>query len=368
MLPELFREAASEQKRSVCKRLDDVVNIWQQESYIPRELLGQLRGSISDPTITTTSASKHVPRSPGASTDLPFLMPSTHGDPSLPFHELPAGNFMPHIVPNRSTSMRPESIRPLQFTPGPADEGLVNVVKDFLKNVAQIDDAFPMKDEDLVPDIDNLGQFSHHNDDGEKIGDSYYGWSRAFCAKMRRRQNPDTNGSMSGNSSRSYSSSQSPTQPRKRRYSRSSSDRSRSRSRSRYGRRFLKEQSGSRSPPAARVPMQSIDPQSAGPDGPRGQYEQRASPVNAGMGHIMNNRASHLPLGSILPGHMPVPPPRPSNWPARSPWPPPPPPSAPHMGGNGFPRPPFPPPLRFQGYQQGSAFSAKPGQPPHHRH
>ncbi|KAI9870790.1 MAG: hypothetical protein M1823_008639, partial [Watsoniomyces obsoletus] len=94
-------------------------------------------------------------------------MPSTHGDPSLPFYELPAGNLMPHIVPKRSTSIRPDTIRPLQFAAGPADEGLVNAVKDFLRDIEHIDDAYAIEEKEIVADIDDLGQLSYRNEAGE---------------------------------------------------------------------------------------------------------------------------------------------------------------------------------------------------------
>ena len=337
------------------------MDIWQQESYIPKELLVELRDSVSDPTSAAPTPKKNESQKPVATKDLPFLMPSTHGDPSLPFYELPAGNFMPHIVPNRSISMRPESIRPLQFAGGPADEELVNAVKDFLQDVAQIDDVFETNDEGMVSNIDDLGQLSYHDEDGEQIGDTYYGWSRAFCEKMKARRKPNINGSKARSSSRSRSSTRSPSPPRKRRYSPSSSDRSRSRStsRSRYRiRRFSEDQSRLRSPPAAFGPMQSIDPQPRVPNLRPGQYQQRALP--------MNNIDPQFVPPPLLPGRMPAPPPRPPNWPAGSPWPPPPPPPPSiYMGGNGFPRPPLPHASQYQGHQPGRGLQPNNGRPPY---
>ena len=359
VLPDLFRDTASEQKRKVQVRLNDVVEIWQQEAYVPKEMVAQLRDSLSDPTATASTPRTANFQSSTTSEDLPFLMPSTHGDPSLPFYELPAGNFMPHILPNRGASMRAESIQALQLAAGPADQGLVNAVKDFLKDVAQIDEPLTTNNEGMVPDVDDLGQLSYYNEDRDQKSDTYYGWSRAFCEKMKARRNPETNGSRRISNSRSRSSPRSESPRRKRRYSHSSSDRSKSRSspKPRYrGRRFSEDSSRSPSPPAAFRPMQSIDPPSV-PNVTPGQQQQRVLP--------MYNHGPQFAPPPLLPGHMPVPPPRPPNWPVGSPWPPPPPPPLSHMGGNSFARAPFPPPSEYQGRGPGSGLQQNKRQPPY---
>ena len=327
----MFRDAASEQEKHVCTRLRDVVDIWQQEGYIPQELLAHLREVISDPSMNTDATPANEHQKTFTSNDLPFLMPLHHGDPSLPFYELPAGNFMPHIIPNRSISMRPESIRPLQFTAGPATEGLVDAVKGFLEDVALLDDA--VEEEGNVADIDDLGQLCSRNEAGNMRGDTYYGWSRAFCEKMTARRNPQSNGSRTRGRSPSYSPSRSPSPGRKRSYSRSSSNRSRSHSRH-MSSRFSGGRSRSRSPPGGPRFMQTMDvrpPASSYPFDPR-QGQHLAQSPSFGTGAYTNNNRPPFSPPPLLPGTMPIPPPRPLNWPAGSPWPPHPPP--PNAGNN----------------------------------
>jgi hypothetical protein len=279
------------------------------------------------------------------------MMPATHGDPSLPFYELPAANFMPHILPNRKISMRTDSIRPLQFAPGPADDALVNAVKDFLKDVERIDNT-QIEDEGIVADIDDLGQTSHRNEAGDMVGDTYYGWSRAFCERMKSRNKGSVNGSRDRSRSRSYTSSPSRSRSsslgprsRKRRYSRSSGDRSMSRSRSRRRSRYANDDRMSRSPSPPRFaqsvnrapPTQTMQrppqPTPPPPSGPANTYQPPT--------HTFQSP----PPPPLMPGNIPVPPPRPPNWPANAPWPPPPPP--PPGGSNGFPLPG--PPSYYEG-------------------
>jgi CID domain len=368
-LPDLFGYAASGQKRNTCSRLNDVVNIWLHESYITKDVERQLRSAISDPTSTNSAAAADAAtqKTPAQSKELPYLMPSTHGDPSLPFYELPAGNFIPHIISNRTGAMRPESIRPRHFASGPADESLVNAVKVFLKDVERLDDTFAMEDEGAVADIDDLGQLSYRSEVGEVTDETYYGWSKRFCEEMKSRKKPNTNGSALRSRSRSYSSSRSSSPRRKRRYSRSSSDQSRSRSRYR-DRRFSEDRyrdepdvripSRSRSPEPAPRFMPSVDAQPTQMSHQQ-QIPYQPPPAIARIDSFTHTSAPPFHPPPLLPGNIPVPPPRPLNWPAGSPWPPPPPPP-PGAMGTGFSHAPFPPPPPdLHGQPPGSAFPGK---------
>ena len=273
-------------------------------------------------------------------------MPSSHGDPSTPYYDLPAGNLVPHIIPNSTVPLRPESIKPLQFLAGPADEKLVTALKVFMKDVDQIyEPGKPQpENDDEVVDIDELGQpVIRDTVTGEILnGETYYGWSRTFCEQMKKRNTRDAGRSRSRSWSRSASGSRSP--PARRRYSGSPySDDSRSRSRSPVSRRGglgAQSYSRSRSPPRRPSPSRerSYSPpapsaqRSFPPPYKRKQFPSAAPPPPPGIPPPPPMNQHQFAPGSAAPppymhnaGMMPhssVPPPPPPNY--QGPWPPPP--------------------------------------------
>ncbi|KAE8310592.1 hypothetical protein BDV41DRAFT_544872 [Aspergillus transmontanensis] len=331
------------------RRLDTLLDIWEQHGYYGSDYVNKLRevvknSALSGPVKTSidveesnTDSAHRLP-----SKDVPFIMPSTHGDPSTPYYDLPAGNLVPHIIPNSTVPLRPDSIKPLQFLAGPADEKLVIALKAFLKDVDQIYGIEkPEPKEDEVVDIDELGQTVIRDKHTGDIlsGDTYYGWSRGFCQQMKKRN--------AKSSSRSRSLS-----PRKRRrYSDSYSDdsrRSRSRSRSRtpprrFGRYDSRSRSVSRSRSGSRHSRsreKSYSPRSPSP--PRSMPVQHQNQFNSAAppGFPPQPPPMHFQQGPpAFPPGMPGAPPPPPNY--QGPWPPPPPP-LPNYGPSNFP-PPFQP-------------------------
>lgn len=239
-LVDIVEHTASDCRPRVRSRLSQLFSFWREEEYYPADFVAELRAAL-DPTQSTgiskaASAGAKAPELAKYGKELPFVMPSTHGDPSIPYFDLPAGNLMPHIMANSSAPIRPDEVRALQFAPGPADDSLVHALKDFLREVDEIDDSVQRDTSAAVTDIDELGQISYQDENGDIVGgDTYYGWSRAFCEKMKRRRE---GGDRRDTRARSYTSSRSPSRslsrsPRKRRrYSDSTSSRSASRSRS----------------------------------------------------------------------------------------------------------------------------------------
>ena len=235
---DLIQLAAIENRPKVRTRIDDLLQIWHREAYFNKEYVDKLRETVSNSAISATENPLLIQAAlAGQITDAkeqPYVMPRTHGDPSMPYHDLPAGNIMPHIMPNRTVPIRPDDVRALQFVAGPADENLVIAVKDFMTAVEEIDNgALDVQSvEGIVDDIDELGQRSLRDETGELVaGRTYYGWSREFCDKMKSR---DEGKDVRTGRQRSYSSSRSRSRsPRKRRrYSHSTSNRSASSSRS----------------------------------------------------------------------------------------------------------------------------------------
>ena len=239
--------------QNIQERLRKLLDIWADNSYYESSHIQGLRAICDNPD-------KGLAELPGngltreqnfgdsdkstvaAGREVPYVMPASHGDPSTPFYDLPAGNMIRHIVPNRPESINVKLMKPIQFAPGPADEGLTNIVKDFLADTDQIYANSVSKGENLVADTDEMGQIKVYDElTRERVDDTYYGWSRAFCENMKKRRSKNSGSrcersisqSVTRSRSRSRSYSRDPSRRRGRRYSDTrshSNGRSRSRS------------------------------------------------------------------------------------------------------------------------------------------
>lgn len=253
-LVELVSSTASfraSNNRKHLRRLDEVLNVWEGNGYYTGHYIAKLREAVQH-------AGEQLPRAedlnhaaaPGdfkkPARDVPYVMPATHGDTSTAWYDLPAGNFMPHIIPNLTAPINTSLVKPLQFVAGPADESLVNVVKGFLDEVDRMYQHANLVDEGIVPDIDEMGHIIKCDElTGELVvKDTYYGWSREFCERMKRRMHGDH-----GDMGRGGRDSTSPSRSPRKRRRHSSSDRSSDYSRRHRRSRSHNRTSDSRSPP-----------------------------------------------------------------------------------------------------------------------
>ena len=380
----LVQLASVENRPKIRKRIDDLLQAWEEEAYFSKDYVDKLRETATN----SASGAENVILLDGAAfdsqsayaKDQPYVMPASHGDPYTPYYDLPAGNMMPHIMPNKSVPIRPDDVRALQFVAGPADDSLVVAVKDFMTAVEKIDDHLLDfgYDEGIVGDVDQLGQPLLRDEVGVPVaGRTYYGWSREFCEKMKGRRG--RNDGRPGRR-RSYSSSRSRSRsPRKRRrysdgassssasYSRSrstdrspyesgnvgrghtSSDKGRSSSRSRpYSSAYKPAMTQSDTPPAANTaPLHETPVQNSRPAYPLPESIVPPPPIPL-LNMDFNQTA--FPPPPVGPGGLLIPPPPPVNY--SGPWPPPPPPLPPHgafnihssvqpfLAAQGFPKPP----------------------------
>ncbi|KAI4255519.1 MAG: hypothetical protein LQ352_002550 [Teloschistes flavicans] len=175
-------------------KINELLNLWNEGKYFPASYIASLKeASIKTPKAATLSTG-NIDYGEGSNAkigpteirkDAPYIMPPSHGDASDPYYDLPAGNLMPHIVPNSSTPIVPRAVKPLQFRAGPANEKLANTVKAFLQEAdAVYGDKLP-DNSVLETDIDELGQSVTLNGSiGEPLaGEGYYGWSKAFLIR-----------------------------------------------------------------------------------------------------------------------------------------------------------------------------------------
>lgn len=374
---ELVQAASLRSRVKSRARIRSLIQLWEEEAYFSEEeYVSKLRESAAKCATSVPddlSSDRAAPTSQFTyAKEQPYLMPASHGDPSTPYHDLPAGNMMPHIMPNRSVPIRSDDVRALQFAPGPAEDSLVAAVKDFMAAVEKIESAEDICD-DVVEDIDDLGQSLVRDETGEVVvGRTYYGWSRDFCEKMRSRGGrKDTR----AGGTRFYSSSRSRSRsPRKRRrYSTSASStsasygRSRSRNRSSHnhfrngGREHTpsrKRHNGKRSCSRSRSRSRSYSPTFE----PAITQPETQPPAVNPLSYQMSSHNLRLPAyptpGGIppppsifqpslefnplafppppplTPGSLPIPPPPPPPPNYTGPWPPPPPPIPPNTGSN----------------------------------
>ena len=309
-------------------RIYEILDLWAKQSFYSSTYIQKLRDTAKNAGKTQDDEQNAAGPLVGAvnnsgppKKDAPYIMPPTHGDPSIPFYDLPAGNMMPSIIPNSTAPINPQSMKPLQFVTGPADPKLATIVDDFLRGILLLDTVGFGETDDGRNDVDELGQFLFRNSiTGEILeSDGYYGWSQTFCEKMKNGGDIRGFGNVL---TRDESSSSSRSPRRRRRYSRSQSyssfDRGRSNSRSNSGsKRRLRSRSQSvtrsRSPPKdprlQRSAPTYVQPPQPPPMQPPGPSPPPPPPFTQGF-----------PLG---PGGVPIPP-RPVGY--YGPWPPPPPP------------------------------------------
>ncbi|KAI0598182.1 hypothetical protein F4775DRAFT_556894 [Biscogniauxia sp. FL1348] len=384
-------------------KIQELLKIWDENGYFSPDFISKLRTIAQEAPKSQDATAKANGTANGStatavkpSRDAPFIMPAMHGDETVAWYDLPAANWLPVIEPNSTRPMNPDMIRPLQFAAGPADKQLVKAVQDLLADVDRIYAKDYGAGDDAMVDIDQLGQRVVLDEiTGDIIsGETYYGWSRGFCDKMKQRRKKGRLGtdqrgrSLSRSHSRSSSLSSSRPAFKRRRMSGSRSS-SRSRSPS-HRRNYSREQRGrvpyssSRSPSPSRD--RDYDRSRSRPGGGRSPLPppppppQQSRPYDARYGNPPNGRQQGFPnppgplnpqfqqAGFIPPpfppppelGQFPVPPPPPPNYQGQ--WPPPPPPPIggmppnwlpnmpPPMGGwaGSPPPPPLPPPPQHQ--------------------
>ncbi|XMA09696.1 hypothetical protein WAI453_002487 [Rhynchosporium graminicola] len=321
------------------RKVADLLSIWEEKGYYSKEYIEKLREAVKN----ASDAGEHIGTSNGdkeqglhtkSSKLTPYVMPAMHGESSTPWFDLPAGNLMPHIIPNSTRPINPDLIKPLQFVAGPAEESLTLAVKALLDGVQ---DIFGGEDVEEKPslDIDELGQPIIVDEISGDIleGEGYYGWSRTFCEKMKRRKLGLDVPGRGQRGQRSQSRSSSPG-VRKRRYSQSDSDSGREYKSTR--RRRSRSYSSSRS---------------ATPDAKRNKNGNFRRSRSRSLSRTPPPPSSSEPRALSEPPAFQRPPPPPPQQPAHIPTKPTP----------GFPQPPFHP----AGFHQNLPIPPPPNMPAH---
>ncbi|KMU75877.1 hypothetical protein CISG_10410 [Coccidioides immitis RMSCC 3703] len=118
------------------RRLAELLDIWEYDGYYSKDYINKLRETVANPEFQDAQGLESTGQGMRAQAgkkihpkDVPYIMPATHGDPMASYHELPAGNLLPHIIPNSSIPIKTQSVKALQFVAGPADESLIRAGK-----------------------------------------------------------------------------------------------------------------------------------------------------------------------------------------------------------------------------------------------
>ncbi|KAJ4233163.1 hypothetical protein NW759_001944 [Fusarium solani] len=190
-------------------KLENLIRLWEEKKYFGADIVSKLRDALASGVASQPTETPQISNAPiKLAKDAPYTLPSLHGDPSTPWYDLPATTWLPHLTPNSTKPMIPDLIRPIQLAPGPADKVLVDAVQGLLGEVERMFSREQKLNDEPGVDLNELGERVLLDEiTGEIIGgETYYGWSRQFCEKMKERRRK---GSRGGNRGRSRSRSSS---------------------------------------------------------------------------------------------------------------------------------------------------------------
>ncbi|KAK0383776.1 hypothetical protein NLU13_9687 [Sarocladium strictum] len=197
-IPSLVANAASYRGcPKHARKVEDLVALWEEKAYVSPTLVARLRDALTggvsgsedqEPQTALGATSLKIAK------DAPFLLPSHHGDTSTPWFDLPASTWLPHLTPNSTKPMLPDLIKPIQLSSGPATKSLTEAVQELLSDVERIFSKGKQHDfsgnDVQQTDTNQLGEMVLLDElTGNVIGgETYYGWSRRFCEKMKERR------------------------------------------------------------------------------------------------------------------------------------------------------------------------------------
>ncbi|KAL1887007.1 hypothetical protein Cpir12675_006760 [Ceratocystis pirilliformis] len=209
-LKPLFASAAAVGKSTKhISKLNELIQIWEERQYVAAKTIDTLRDTITGALADTSAHNAALDIAPDAlkgptlTKEVPYMLPSIHGDPAVPWYDLPASIWLPHMTPNSAKPMTPSMIKPLHMNAGPPDKALVDAVKGILSDVDQIYAKDCSLDLQEHTDINELGEVVSLDEITGSVlgGETYYGWSRDFCTKMKALRTSKSNRGRSGNRS-----------------------------------------------------------------------------------------------------------------------------------------------------------------------
>ncbi|KAM0343067.1 hypothetical protein ACHAPU_008968 [Fusarium lateritium] len=182
VLPGLIASAAAFDNSPKHKeKIADLIRLWDEQAYVNSDVIRKLEEALASGVAPQHAEETQVSNTAfKLSKDAPFTLPSFHGDQSVPWYDLPAATWLPHLTPNSTKPMFPDQIRPIQLAPGTADKILVDAVQNLLGDVERMFSKEQKWNHDPTCDLNELGERVVLDEiTGEIVGgETYYGWSR----------------------------------------------------------------------------------------------------------------------------------------------------------------------------------------------
>ncbi|KAF3926651.1 hypothetical protein ABW21_db0200693 [Orbilia brochopaga] len=196
-LKELFSLAQDPARKKQQARLENLLSIWLSKGYFTESTISEWRDEVTysfEPTLRDNDTTFSETRLKDAQAVLPAL----HGDPSAPYHDLPATTMLPLMRPNSPTPISTRSVKPIPMKAGPPSKELSAALNTFIKSVNKMWYGGDMR---VLPDVDELGvdvikappdarddDISDDADSTRNAEECYYGWSRGFAIQMIKRR------------------------------------------------------------------------------------------------------------------------------------------------------------------------------------
>lgn len=294
------------------RKVSSLVDLWAEKQYFSDSVIAQLRAVVEEgPRVAKERQQKgryqqsqsqgQTGRSAGgtqppSSKELPFLLPAVHGDPATPWYDLPAANWLAVLEPNSTRPMNPSALKPLPMNPGPAPPALVASVRDLLVDVERMfggpSSGSRAADQWDDADVDPLGERVEVDAFSGDIldGDTYYGWSRTFCRRMKERRQQGVQPSKAQDPSRNRNDSQetrekAPRPPSSAGSSASNASREHSRTRPHQQRHHDHDRSHGRADDGGMSRSRSRSPSQSHPVYKKRRTSASPSPRRYGTGH-----------------------------------------------------------------------------------
>ncbi|KAL9062278.1 MAG: hypothetical protein Q9157_009065, partial [Trypethelium eluteriae] len=199
-LPELMRDAASfdaSKNKKLHQKLHDLITIWEENQHYRKEFCNTLRGIAESAGKVSGDAQAHGEEtantinttSQTATKNVPLALPSTHGDRTAHWSDLPAGCMMRHVAPNSARLIRLREMRQLELNSRSAEPAMVEAAKTSLAESGQTRNPYSHYEDRIIADINVIGQSPHLKDSSEpRVGNISHVWTPKFAGNTKRRQ------------------------------------------------------------------------------------------------------------------------------------------------------------------------------------
>ncbi|KAL9087242.1 MAG: hypothetical protein Q9165_006736 [Trypethelium subeluteriae] len=181
-LPELMRDAASfdaSKNKKLHQKLHDIISIWEDNNYYIKEFCNTLHqiaesaGKVSgdsqargEETGNATNSNSQI------ATNVPLALPSTHGDRTAHWSDLPTGCTMQHVARNSTRPIKLREMRQLELNSRSAEPAMVEAIKWSLIESGQIRNPYPHYENRIIIDTNAMGQSPYLNNSDVKASGS----------------------------------------------------------------------------------------------------------------------------------------------------------------------------------------------------